>query len=499
MSNPAESVDAEITVPLRTVVDNVELALEVVPESLRPGALDLPVRWAHVSELLDPAPYLLGQELLLTAGVNLPQSPDGVDRYVRGLRSAGITALGFGITPPMHEVLPDPLRQACARHGLALLVAPTTTPFLAVSRAVSLAISQAGQREQRRITAAREALTKLATGGSGEVARGLAQRISGWVALVGADDELAAEHRAPWPLPAEVGALLSRLRAGSGIRSATTELADGTFVLAQPVYPQATASRLLIVGRTRRLDSTDRAILGVGAGLLGLIGRAGSDTARIGGATTSWLLDGSPSDEVLADLVSGRDFRLAAGVAYGSGPPEAEAGYEWLRSRLATPLIHLADGPSFTAILGSPPTAEIVGELHAAGWLVAVGGHLAADRLPEALPEVRALLQRAVALGKPAVARSRDGLSALVPPDVAATYAHRTLGPVSRLDAQRGEDLLIPTLRAWLAHHGGWDRTASALGVHRNSVRNRIGQIERALGVDLADPETRMELWFALR
>jgi DNA-binding PucR family transcriptional regulator len=35
--------------------------------------------------------------------------------------------------------------------------------------------------------------------------------------------------------------------------------------------------------------------------------------------------------------------------------------------------------------------------------------------------------------------------------------------------------------------------------VHRNSVRHRIGRVERELGVDLADPETRMELWFALR
>ncbi|WP_255570042.1 helix-turn-helix domain-containing protein [Amycolatopsis sp. FDAARGOS 1241] len=35
--------------------------------------------------------------------------------------------------------------------------------------------------------------------------------------------------------------------------------------------------------------------------------------------------------------------------------------------------------------------------------------------------------------------------------------------------------------------------------MHRNSVRHRIGQAERALAVDLADPETRMRLWFALR
>jgi DNA-binding PucR family transcriptional regulator len=46
----------------------------------------------------------------------------------------------------------------------------------------------------------------------------------------------------------------------------------------------------------------------------------------------------------------------------------------------------------------------------------------------------------------------------------------------------------------------GIGRTATtALGVHRNSVRHRVGQVERVLGVDLADAETRMELWFALR
>src|SRR4051794_16390804 len=80
---------AEVTVPLRTVAGNPELALDVVPETLRPGALDRPVRWAHVSELANPAPYLVGAELVLTAGVNLPKD---ADRYVRRLRDAGVTA-----------------------------------------------------------------------------------------------------------------------------------------------------------------------------------------------------------------------------------------------------------------------------------------------------------------------------------------------------------------------------------------------------------------------
>ena len=161
MTQTGASVDEQVSIPLRTVVNTGQLAVDVVRETLRPGALELPVRWAHVCELLDPAPYLLGDELLLTSGVNLPTAPAEVDRYVRRLRAAGITALGFGVTPPMHEELPASLRTACARHGLPLLVVPERVPFLAVSRAVSVALGEASRREQRRIAEAREALTSV--------------------------------------------------------------------------------------------------------------------------------------------------------------------------------------------------------------------------------------------------------------------------------------------------------------------------------------------------
>jgi PucR family transcriptional regulator, purine catabolism regulatory protein len=33
------------------------------------GGLHLPVRWVHITELLDPTPWLSGGELLLTTGM----------------------------------------------------------------------------------------------------------------------------------------------------------------------------------------------------------------------------------------------------------------------------------------------------------------------------------------------------------------------------------------------------------------------------------------------
>jgi DNA-binding PucR family transcriptional regulator len=87
---------------------------------------------------------------------------------------------------------------------------------------------------------------------------------------------------------------------------------------------------------------------------------------------------------------------------------------------------------------------------------------------------------------------------ALLDPGASRGFASRALEPLVALD-RAGDRSLVPTLRTWLAHHGGWEPTAAELGVHRNSVRHRIAQVEKALGVDLADPEIRMRLWFALR
>ena len=495
MTQNVDPLSTEVNVPLRAVVGNRELALEVVHETLRPGALEEPVRWAHVSELRDPAPYLLGAELILTAGVNLASSQREVEEYVRGLRRAGVTALGFGLTPSVHETLPESLRRACALHGLPLLVVPPRTPFLAINRAVSVALTEASQREQRRITAAREAMTRAAGGGLGELTSSLASRLRGWVALVGAGDVLAAGHDAPSPLPAPVLELLATVRSGSGIRSATTEVSDG-YVVVQPVYPQATASHLVVAGRARRFDGADRAILAVGAALLGLVGRAGSDAAELGAAATGLLLDRASPAGVARSLLGGDVCVLVAGAPYRRGPGEVAQRPDWLRARLDTPLVEVSAGPRFLAITGAGPGLARLENLRAHGWLAVSGSPVPAGRLPDAVAEADLLLDRARVLGRPVVAGTGTlDFDALL---AASGFAAKVLEPLYALD-RAGERELVVTLRTWLAHHGGWEATAAELGVHRNSVRHRIGQVERALDVDLADPETRMRLWFALR
>ncbi|MDX2538052.1 helix-turn-helix domain-containing protein, partial [Streptomyces scabiei] len=91
---------------------------------------------------------------------------------------------------------------------------------------------------------------------------------------------------------------------------------------------------------------------------------------------------------------------------------------------------------------------------------------------------------------------SRTALSDLVPEADAAAHARALLAPLAEAS---GAAALTETLRTWLSLHGSWDRTAVALAVHRNTVRQRIGRCAVLLEADLDDPDVRMELWFALR
>ena len=84
-------------------------------------------------------------------------------------------------------------------------------------------------------------------------------------------------------------------------------------------------------------------------------------------------------------------------------------------------------------------------------------------------------------------------LADLVPATDAEAHARTLLAPIAANPA------LTETLRTWLSLHGSWDRTAVALSVHRNTVRQRIARCAALLGTDLDDPDVRMELWFALR
>src|ERR1700730_7450532 len=89
------------------------------------------------------------------------------------------------------------------------------------------------------------------------------------------------------------------------------------------------------------------------------------------------------------------------------------------------------------------------------------------------------------------------GLLAAVTDERLVDYSRRHLGPLMEHDRTR-KGSLGSTLRAYLAT-GEQQQAARRLRVHPNTLRYRLDRIREISGVDLEDPETRLNLAVALR
>ncbi|MER7161776.1 helix-turn-helix domain-containing protein, partial [Streptomyces lydicus] len=130
------------------------------------------------------------------------------------------------------------------------------------------------------------------------------------------------------------------------------------------------------------------------------------------------------------------------------------------------------------------------------GWTLGVSAPVPVEELPAADRHAATALRRALAQHAPLIrqrAPGPHGIASLVTADDARQHARALLAPLA------GSPPLLDTLHNWLSLHGNWDRTATSLGIHRNTVRQRISRITTLLDTDLDDADVRMELWFALR
>ena len=75
----------------------------------------------------------------------------------------------------------------------------------------------------------------------------------------------------------------------------------------------------------------------------------------------------------------------------------------------------------------------------------------------------------------------------------ARVFAESALAPIA------GDETLLGTLAAYLDCGSSVTGTAEQLGIHRNTVTARLQRIQRALAVDLADPDVRLAFQLACR
>ncbi|MCH0540261.1 PucR family transcriptional regulator [Streptomyces sp. MUM 203J] len=481
MPGPA-SPTAPFAPPVRlgALLAREELGLRLVA-----GDPETELHWVHTSEMADPFPYLLGGELLLTAGVQLARTDPG--RFAARVAEAGAAALGFGVTP-VYDTVPEPLAEACVRHGLPLLEVPPRTPFSAVARAVWALMSEARHQGLRRATDAQRALATAAARPDPvpAVLHALAGHLSGRAALYAPDGtEYAADGRGLTPEEGAALERLVRLVAGTGRRpSSAADTGPGGVRLA--AYSLGTGAPGLTLGLAMaRREESDQRIAETAMVLLSLLTapHQAADEATRSAALVRLLLGAGPSDvapllgEAPWTVVHARGPGAAPGTASQAPPPA-----------LGSPLVDVREDGTVRVLL---PAAREVGP-HP-GWTLGVSAPAAPGDLRAADAQAARALRRAEAARAPLSRHHPSGFAALVDEGEAAAHAGALLAPLS------GAPALAETLHAWLSLHGSWDRTAAALGVHRNTVRQRIARCAALLDADLDDVEVRMELWFALR
>ncbi|MFF7548119.1 PucR family transcriptional regulator [Streptomyces canus] len=523
--------------------------------------LDVPVRWAHVSELADPVPYMEGGELLLITALQLDaEDPEAMRRYVKRLAGAGVVGLGFAVGVNYDEI-PGALVEAARDEGLPLLEVPRRTPFLAISKAVSAAIAADQYRSVTAGFAAQRELTKQTlTGGPEGLLAALASQVDGWAALYDASGAVVATApewagRRAARLTADVERLRERPAPASSVVGGSGTSDNDDRVELHSLGTGRRPRSALAVGTAAALGTAERYAVHSAIALLTLTTeRSRSLQAaeqRIGAAVLRMLLAGEPEHArtVAGDLYGGlldAPFRLivAETVAVSSVRIAADAP-TWVPSAAAlaaaadidgdplealTEVVESAAARSGEAVLVVPERKRLVVLAADGGAAVTACGEYAvaleAARTREqagagdedelvvgvsapvgpiaaaaAYKQAEQALSVARRRGRMYVEHEQLASGSVLPllaDDAVRAFADGLLRPLYEHDAT-GRGDLVASLRAWLSRHGQWDAAAADLGVHRHTLRYRMRRVEEILGRSLDDPDVRMELWLALK
>ena len=120
---------------------------------------DAPVRWVHISELLDPTPWLSGGELLLTTGMQL-ESAKRQREFVARLADHQLAGLGVG-TGFAHAEVPVPPLKVAAERDFPVFEVPYDVPFIALTEKAFARLVNEQYAVLQRSIAAHERLERI--------------------------------------------------------------------------------------------------------------------------------------------------------------------------------------------------------------------------------------------------------------------------------------------------------------------------------------------------
>ncbi|GAA2393331.1 helix-turn-helix domain-containing protein [Streptomyces glaucosporus] len=214
------------------------------------------------------------------------------------------------------------------------------------------------------------------------------------------------------------------------------------------------------------------------------------------------ILAAPPLPGALAGLCEAAAWRLPADVTMVALRPPVPGHLE---AGLAGDVLADLDVPQPHLLIPGEPTPERLAMLHAAldGTRAVVGLTVPPTQAADSIRWARRTLQlidEGVVADAPVV-RCEDHLVTLwllSDPPLVSQLAARELAPLDALPPSR-RDRLVETLRVHISTRAPAEQVGETLGVHAQTVRYRLRNLETRLGDRLADPDRRFALEAALR
>ncbi len=519
------------------------------------AGLELPVRWVHISELLDPTPFMSGGEVLLSTGLQLG-SADRQREFVQRLADHHLAGLGFG-TGFGHDAVPSALIEAAAERDFPVFEVPYELPFIAITEAAFTQLVNEQYAVLRRAIAAQERLERivLSERGLDALAGTLATLIGAAVLVFDARGEPLAQHAFRRPVGEDTFAgLRAEMRDRVRRREARAFMPsgeDGSRALALPVaadgVPRSGGSSsqrvpeawLVAIKDTGPLTDFDRLTLHQAVTIVALEllrARVAGDTERrLAGDVLAAVVRGELSGSELSRRLEpfGLADRVAAIVlerpSRGRGAPApAEAALTAALREDAAPGLVASSGGLTCALVPGIEEDELFGlaervavlvskELNAA-VPVGVGRPVPGSDARRSFHEARCALEalafvdsgasngtgtNGASAGRARVATYKDLgsfqlLLSLQDDEALKLFCDSILGPIEASEGHYGGELMR-SLEAFIEENGQWERAARRLYCHRHTLRYRIRRVEELTGRNLGSARDRIEFWLALR
>ncbi|MFB4265676.1 PucR family transcriptional regulator [Nonomuraea sp. GTA35] len=455
------------------------------------AGLSRSVSWAHVSELDDPTPWLLGAEVIMTTGIGVPRTAARQRAYLERLDDAGVSALALSAqlhVPPLRPAF----FAAAEERGMPVLEVPLAVPFIAIAQEVAAALQEDASHRLGAQLQVFGALRWLAAEDldTATLFKRL-ERLSGYDVYLSTRSGRPLLPGVPVPPPAVLPAVPD-----------APPTIPGGFVL--PVSAPGGPAGYLVAFEREGARPAGLAVvqhIATVAALQVAMARHERETLRREGAETL--------AELLQDLLDPPAARRRLARLGLSMEPDTESEMVLLvvrgvpddalrRAMDDLPHLMLRRGDEHY-LLGPPGIGPAV---------AAVPGVTAGMSRPFPPGEPLRVAQReatwaathAAESGRGLVLYGDDTTGRWLPedPDTLAALVEYVLGKVLAYDGAHDSSLLA-SVRTWLEHNRHMRDAAAALHIHPNTLAYRLRRFSELSGRDLDSSAAFAEVWLAIR